>query len=222
MLTSAHPYQAGTAKFIQQKLCRRLSMKFKFREIKALYRFLPRENFHLFYPGALWEKNFLANYFTQLNSVTLKFSDAQVFTHGCQAVLVVSHDHQSAVLPGIQNLFFLDLQPSLMSLLSYFHVAPWVRPILQDPYHQSYHLPPSQRPMLLWTVCSKQRWRKLRSKRSIMPRIVCTVCACKYGTSTFDIRARAWLVHLRAPPTTSWWATRAVGEIKFGEIFVPI
>ena len=31
----------------------------------------------------------------------------QVFTHGCQAVLVVPHDHQSAVLPGIQNLFFL-------------------------------------------------------------------------------------------------------------------
>ena len=38
------------------------------------------------------------------------------------------HDHQSAVLPGIQNLFFLDLQPSLMSLLSYFHVAPRVLP----------------------------------------------------------------------------------------------
>jgi len=27
----------GTAKFIQQKLCRQLSAKFKFREIKALY-----------------------------------------------------------------------------------------------------------------------------------------------------------------------------------------
>ena len=36
------------------------------------------------------------------------------------------HDHQSAVLPGIQNLLFLDLQPSLMLLLSYFHVAPQV------------------------------------------------------------------------------------------------
>ena len=40
------------------------------------------------------------------------------------------HDNQSAVLPGIQNLFFLDLQPSLMSLLSYLHVAPRV---LADP-----------------------------------------------------------------------------------------
>ena len=40
------------------------------------------------------------------------------------------HDHQSAVLSGIQNLLFLDLQPSLMSLPSYFHVAPQV---LADP-----------------------------------------------------------------------------------------
>ena len=36
------------------------------------------------------------------NFVTLKF-----FTRGCQAVLVVPHDHQSAVLPGIQNLLRL-------------------------------------------------------------------------------------------------------------------
>ena len=35
--TSARPYQARTAKFIQQKLCRQLSVKFKFREIEALY-----------------------------------------------------------------------------------------------------------------------------------------------------------------------------------------
>ena len=33
-------------------------------------------------------------------------------------ILLVPHDHQSAVLPGIRN-FFLDL---------YFHVAPWVLP----------------------------------------------------------------------------------------------
>ena len=109
--------------------------------------------------------------------------------------------------------FFLDLQPSLMSLLSYFHGAPRVCPILRDPYRRSYSLPPSQRPTLLWTVCSKLRPRKQRSERSIVPRIVRTVR---------DIRARAWRVHSRAPPTTSWWATRAVGEIKFGEIFVPI
>ena len=36
------------------------------------------------------------------NFVTLKF-----FTRGCQAVLAVPHDHQSAVLPGIQNLLRL-------------------------------------------------------------------------------------------------------------------
>ena len=34
---SARPYWAGTVKFIQRKLCRRLSAKFKFHEIKALY-----------------------------------------------------------------------------------------------------------------------------------------------------------------------------------------
>ena len=33
------------------------------------------------------------------------------------------HDHQSAVLPGIQNFFFLDLHTVL-----YFHVAPRVLP----------------------------------------------------------------------------------------------
>ena len=68
-------------------------------------------------------KFFSANYFTQWN-----FHLAEIFTHGCQAVLVVPHDHQAAVLLGIQNLFFLDLQPSLMSLLSYFHISPWVLP----------------------------------------------------------------------------------------------
>ena len=91
-------------------------------------------------------------------------------------------------------------------------------PILRDPYRWSYRLPPSQRPMLLWMACSKLRPRKLRSERSIMH----TVRMCEYGTSTFDIRARAWRVHSRVPPTTSWWATRAVSEIKFGKIFVPI
>ena len=60
--------------------------------------------------------------------VTLKFLHVRVFTLGCQAELIVLHDHQSAVLPGIQSLFFLDLQPSLMSLLSYFHTAPQVLP----------------------------------------------------------------------------------------------
>ena len=52
--------------------------------------------------------------------------------------------------------------------------------------------------------------------------VVHTVCVCEYGTSTFDIRAQAWRVHSRASSTTSWWATRTVGEIKFGEFFVPV
>ena len=64
----------------------------------------------------------------------LKFLHTQVFTRGCQAVLVVvPHDHQSAVLPSIQNVFFHNLQPSLMSLLSYFYIAPWVLPNLAGP-----------------------------------------------------------------------------------------
>ena len=115
-------------------------------------------------------ENFSANYFAQW-----KFCHTGTFTRGCQAVLVVPHDHQPAVLPGVQNLFFLDLQPSLMLLLSYFHVAPWVCPILRDPFRRSYSLPPSQRPTLLWTACSKLRPRKLKSERSIVPRIVRTV-----------------------------------------------
>ena len=81
-------------------------------KIKLPYsqKFSPGENFCLFRPGTSWAKFFSANYFTQW-----KFCHTEIFTRGCQAVLVVPHDHQSAVLPGIQNLFFLDLQPSLMS-----------------------------------------------------------------------------------------------------------
>ena len=74
-------------------------------------------------------KFFSANYFTSEKFVAQIFTRTG-FTHGFQAVLVVPHDHQSAVLPGTQNLFFLDLQPSLMLLLSYIHVAPRV---LRDP-----------------------------------------------------------------------------------------
>ena len=128
----------------------------------------------------------------------------------------------------INQLFYLVFKTSSFSICS----LAWCRycrtstlhlgfcPILRDPYCRSYHLLPSQRPTLLWTACSKLRPRKLRSERLI----VCTVHMCKYSycTSTFDIWARAWCVHSRAPPTTSWWSTRAVGEIKFGEIFVPI
>ena len=60
--------------------------------------------------------------------VKLKSLHAQVFIRGCQAVLVVPYDHQSAVLPGVQNLC-LDLQPSLMSLLLHLGYCP----ILRDP-----------------------------------------------------------------------------------------
>ena len=75
-------------------------------------KFSPGEKFHLFHPGALWAKFFRQIILPSEKFVTLKFLQAQVFTHGCQAILVVPRDHQSAVLPGIQNLFFLDLQPS--------------------------------------------------------------------------------------------------------------
>ena len=126
----------------------------------------------------------------------------------------------------INQLFYLVFKTSSFSIysLAWCHYCRTSTlhlrfcPILQDPYHQNYRLPPSQRPTLLWTACSKLRPRKLRSERSI----VRTVRACEDSTSTFDIQARVWRVHSRAPPTTSWWATRAVGEIKFGEIFVPI
>ena len=44
-------------------------------------------------------------------------------------------------------------------------------------------------------------------------------------SENFDTFTHAYIyVHsnLRAPPTTSWKVTRVIGEIKFGEIFVPI
>ena len=63
-------------------------------------KFSPGENFRLFRPGASWAKIFLANYFTQW-----KFCHAEIFSRtgfirGCQAILVVPHDRQSA---GIQT-----------------------------------------------------------------------------------------------------------------------
>ena len=75
-----------------------------------------------------WGKIIFGELFYPVKIFTLKLLHGQVFTRGCQPVLVVAHDRQSAVLPGIQNLFFLDLQPSLMSLLLYFQVAPRVLP----------------------------------------------------------------------------------------------
>ena len=183
-------------------------------------KFSPEKNFLLFRPGALWAKLFSANYFTQWKFITLKFLHAQVFTCGCQAVLVVSHDHQSAVLPGIQTSSFL-----ICSLAWCRYCCTMLHfgfcPILPDPYRRSYLLLPSQRPTLPWTACSKLRPRKLRSEWcTSSTRIVRTVGTCKYGINTFDIWA--WHVHSRTPPTTSCWATRPVGETKFGKIFLPI
>ena len=148
--------------------------------------------------------------------VTLKFTRIR----GYQAVLLVQ------CLMIINQMFYLVFKTSfsICSLAwchycrtSTLHLRFW--PILRDPYHWTYCLPPSHRPTLLWTTCSKLRSRKLRSDRSIVPRIVRTVRACEYSTSTW---ARTWRVHSRAPPTTSWWATCTVGEVKFGEIIVPI
>ena len=60
-------------------------------------------------------------------------------------------------------------------------------------------------------------------RRSIVLRIVNAVWLDTVRMSmntVLDIRA--WRVHSRAQPTTSWWATRAVGEIKFDEMFMPM
>ena len=57
-----------------------------------------------------------------------------------------------------------------------------------------------------------------------MPRIVRTVHACKYGTSTVHIRARAWRhgVFIRELHPLLPGEQLVLGEIKFGKIFVPI
>ena len=145
------------------------------------------EKFSHFSPRRAMGENFLANYFTQW-----KICHAEIFARtGFYTWLPSSTSSASwssiSCLPGIQNLF-LNLQPSLVLLLLYFCL------ILRDPYRRSYRLPLSQRPTLLWTVCSKLWPRKLKSKGSIVPRIVHTVHMCEYGTtgSTFDIRAYAW------------------------------
>ena len=113
----------------------------------------------------------------------------------------------------VNQLFYLVFKISSFSICSlawcgYCHTSTLhlgFYPILWDPYRRSYRPLPLQRPR--WTACSKPRPRKLRSDRSIIR----TVRAYEYDT---NIRTRAWRVHLRAPPTTSWWATRAVGETR--------
>ena len=135
-------------------------------------KFSPGENFCLFRPSASWVKFFLANYFTQWKFCHSEIFTRTDFTRGCQAVLVVRHDRQSA---GIQTHIFLNLQSNLMSLLFY--------PILSDPYRRSYLLPPSQRPTLLWTACSKRRLREVRSEGRTGRSTVCWGSrACEYGT----------------------------------------
>ena len=108
----------------------------------------------------------------------------------------------------INQMFYLVFKTPSFSICSlawcrYCHTSmlhPGFCPILRAPYHRSHRLLPSQRPMLLWTACSKLRLRKLRREKSIVLRIVCNVRACEYSTSTFDIQARAWLVDWELHP----------------------
>ena len=170
-------------------------------------KFLPGENFHLFRPGASWAKFFSANYFTQW-----KFYHTEIFTRGCQAVLAVPHDHQSAVYLVFKTSSFLIY--SDWGVWRVRLVAPQVCPILRDPYHRSYSLLPSQRPTLLWTACSNLRPRKLRSERSI-DLTHCTRAKTVLGYSGPGVACSF-------ENSTHYFLVSAVGEIKFGEIFVPI
>ena len=165
--------------------------------------------FAFFRPGASWAKIFSTNYFTQWKICHAEIFYTHVFTRGCLAVLVVPCNHQSAVLPGIQILFFLDLQPSLMSLLSYFHVAARVSvPDLAGPLSSELSPRSGGRPTLLWMAYSKQiRPRKRRENED-------------YARANTILRYSG--VACSFESSTHWWATRAVLEIKFGEIFVPI
>ena len=155
-----------------------LSTRYSIHRI-AIYsrKFSPGENFRLFRPGASWAKFFQRIILPSENFVALKFLHTQVFTCGCQAILVV----QCFMI--INQLFYkslLNLQPSLMSLLSYFHIAPRVLP---DPgscgipivgaitfrHHRSQRCCERQ--------CSKLRTRKLRSERSIVSSLNRAHCA---------------------------------------------
>ena len=116
----------------------------------------------------------------------------------------------------INQLFYLVFKTSSFSICS----LAWCRYCRTSTLHLrfarscgtpwwSYNLPPSQRPTLLWTACSKVTKKTTKWEISRMH--------CMRAKTVLDIQARVWHVHSRAPPTIFWWATCAVGEI-----FVPI
>ena len=125
-------------------------------------KFSPGENFHLFRPGVSWVK-----FFGELFYPVKILSHWNFYTHRfymwlpSSTILVVPHDHQSAVLPGIQNFFFLDL-----CTVSYFHVAPQVLPDPAGPLSSELSLSAiAEANTAVWTACSKLGPRKLRSER---------------------------------------------------------
>ena len=131
-------------------------------------------------------------------------------------ILVLPHDRQST---GIQASF-------LICSLAWCHYHP-ISTLLPG-FARSCRTPVSR--AIITAVNGMHGSRKLNTRflvspissphlrRSILLRMVNTVRV--RANSLLDIQA--WRVCLRAQPTTSWWATRAVGEVKFGEIFVPI
>ena len=76
-------------------------------EILYSRKFLLGENFHLFRPGASWAKLFRRIILPSENFVTPKFFTRTGFCTWLPSSTssLVPRDHQSAVLPGIQNLF---------------------------------------------------------------------------------------------------------------------
>ena len=125
-------------------------------------------------------------------------------------ILVVPHDRQSA-----------SIQTSSFSICSLAWCRYYPASTLLLGFSQSCRTP------IGGAISFRHRWGQRccewlvsiafpHLRRSIVLKIVNTVCARANTVLVLDIRA--WRVHSRAPPTTCWWATRA----KFGEIFVPI
>ena len=59
-------------------------------------------------------------------------------------------------------------------------------------------------------IFARRKFSQMHAVGEIFPRT-------SLNSENFDTFAR-----FRAPPTTSWKVTHAIGEIKFGEIFVSI
>ena len=107
-------------------------------------------------------------------------------------------DNQLVFNPPI----FLNLQSSLMSLLFYFHVAPRVLP---DPFGPlSVELSPSAIAEANAAVNGVQQAKNEGSKKRGTYREIDRVHAEDRARANTVPDIRAWRVHSRAPPTTSW------------------